>query len=255
MIALLSPAKRIAQNVNFNSAIATIPEYIDKANKLMTIYSGSNVDEIAREMKISYRLAASSINQAYNFSTADNIGVPAILGYDGVAYKKLVAADFTNEDLQYAQAHVRIGSGCYGILKPLDLIKPYRLDFYNHIDGYGRNLQDYWKPYITESIIQDVKNQGGILINAASAETFEAFDIRRLIQNIEVVNIKFMQLTKTDFKCVHSVLAKQSRGSFVKYIIANRIDNIDDLKGFTGMNMRFFPETSDAHNLYFIKQE
>lgn len=253
MLLLLSPAKQIDVNRTGDIPFTTKPVFTEEANELMMSLTGYDVGGIAEIFSISLSLAAKVKRCAYEFSDPEQKSQAAIIAYWGVAYKQLNAQQFSRDDLLYAQEHLRIGSGCYGLLRPFDAIKPYRMEFYTRMHGFGNSMQDFWRDKITREIIKDLHKEGSnILVNIASNETFSSFDIKKLKKEFRIITVSFQKITPEGFKSVSPVLAKQARGLFARYVIQNKIEDISGLSKFKGLDMQYYEEGSTEFNICFV---
>ena len=142
--------------------------------------------------------------------------------------------DFTADDFRYAQEHLRITSFLYGLLRPLDGIKPYRLEGDVCLpEKGGVSMFDYWKPLLTDCFIAEIKRQGGVLVNLASGEMKELFDWKRVEKEVRVVTPEFRIWKDGGLKTV-VIYAKMCRGEMVRYIIKERVDSPEGLRAFHG---------------------
>lgn len=256
MLLLLSPAKQIDVNRTGDIPFTTYPVFAEEANELMLSLTGYDVTDIAEIFSINLPLAVKVKRYAYEFSEPERKSQAAILAYWGVAYKQLNAQLFSRDDLLYAQEHLRIGSGCYGLLRPFDAIKPYRMEFYTRLHGFGNSMQDFWRGKITGEIIKDLRTEGSnILVNIASNETFSSFDLSKLKDECRIITVNFQKITPKGFKSVSPVLAKQARGLFARYVIQNKIEDVSGLCKFEGLNMQYYEEGSTESNISFIHAE
>lgn len=253
MLILLSPAKQIDVNRKGDIPFTAEPVFSKEAGELMLALAGYDVNDIAELFSISLPLAVKVRRYAYEFSDSEYPSQAAILAYWGVAYKQLNAHLLSREDLLYAQEHLRIGSGCYGLLRPFDSIKPYRMEFFTRMHGFGNSMQDFWRDRITGEMINDLHAEGSnILVNIASNETFSSFDIKKLKKECRIITVNFQKITSKGFQSVSPFLAKQARGSFAKYIIKNQINDVRDLRLFSDLNMQYYEEGSTEFNISFV---
>lgn len=253
MILLMSPAKQIDVKRSGDIPFVTSPVFQNEAVDIMLQLTTFDVEDIAEIFSISLQLATAVKRWAYDFVSTDAISQVAILAYWGVAYKSLKAHDFSSDDFEYAQQHLRIGSGNYGILRPLDMIKPYRMEYYTHIDGYGSNMQSYWRQKITDELLNAIRSDDQrILINLSSKETFTSFDIKRISAEAKVVTILFLNIGSKGMKSVPAVLAKQARGALIRFILKNRITEIKDIYSFDECGMTWYEDGTTDEIITFI---
>jgi len=202
--------------------------------------------ELATLMKINDRLAAQNLERNHQWSRPQfqKEAVPALLSYSGEMYKSINPTDFNAEDMDFVQTHVRLLSGLYGILRPMDAILPYRLEMACNIRvGESKNLYAYWSQKITRQLVADLnqrQNQSDagppFLLNLASTEYFKCVKQKDL--GFPILTINFKEHHKNSFKTV-SVFSKQARGLMTRFIIKNRITQKEALKTFTQDGYRF----------------
>ena len=182
-------------------------------------------------MSLSASLSDLNYERYQNFSedyTKEN-AKQAILAFTGDVYRGLEANDFKEKDFDFAQDHVRILSGLYGLIRPLDLIQPYRLEMGTkfEVSAKAKNLYAFWKEKITAQLNEDLG--GDLLINLASNEYFKAVDTKKL--NSDVLTLNFKDNKNGQYKAIMTY-AKLARGYMTNYIVKNKIDKVDDLRGF-----------------------
>mgnify|MGYP001401779250 CR=1 FL=1 len=233
MITILSPAKNLDFKTDSDLDAYSIPEHLDDSRILINELRQLNTKDIKKLMKVSDDIA--NVNFERNLAwktpfTVDN-AKHAIMAFKGQVYIGLDAGSFTGEDHVFAQNHLRILSGLYGILKPLDLIQAYRLEMGTKLKNKkGKNLYEFWGNKITESINTELtKQKDKVLINLASNEYFKAIKSKKV--NGEIITPVFKEQKGNDFKVI-TVYAKTARGLMSKFIIQNKIDNPDDIKAF-----------------------
>ena len=164
---------------------------------------------------------------------------PAAFSYDGMVFQKLAPETFSDDDLRYANEHLTIGSFLYGLLRPLDMINKYRLEGNVELPENGCSMFNYWKPILTEPFIKKVKADDGILVNLASDEFRHIFDWKSIEKELTVISPEFKVEKNGKLKTI-VIYTKMCRGAMSRWIIQNRITDIDMLKtfeyeGFKGM--------------------
>lgn len=164
---------------------------------------------------------------------------PAVFSYDGMVFQKIAPESMSVADLQYANDHLLIGSFLYGLLRPLDLINPYRLEGNVALPGNNfKSMFDFWKPILTNWLIDKVKSDDGILVNLASNEFRDIFDWKSVKRELTVITPDFK--TESDGKLKTIVIyAKMCRGAMTRWIIQNRISSADDLRAFEYENFKW----------------
>ena len=251
---LLSPAKTLDFEKKLDCKTTTKPLFTSESKQLIDCLLSMSKNEIGKLMSISEKLTELNYKRFKDWNEDFNImnSRHAISCFTGDVYKGLNVDDFSIDDLEYSQNHLRILSGLYGLLRPLDLIKAYRLEMGTKLENSeGKNLYQFWNNKITESLNQDFKlTKNKYLVNLASNEYFES--VKKENFKYEIITPKFLDEKKGIYKVV-SFFAKKARGSMASYIIKNRIKSIADLKNFSGLGYKFSPEKSDEINLTFIR--
>ncbi|MEG3585994.1 MAG: peroxide stress protein YaaA [Actinomycetota bacterium] len=257
MIIVVSPAKAL----DFESPLATEKNsdsnHLKKSSELVEVLSNKSPDDLRSLMSISESLADLNFERYQDWSlpfTTDNAR-PAVLSFSGDTYIGLDAvASFSESDYDFAQETLRILSGLYGVLRPLDLIQPYRLEMGTKLETErGSNLYDYWGNTITDSLNKDLDQSPGenVLINLASNEYFKSVRIDQL--QSEIVTPSFLDRKEGgDYKTV-SFYAKRARGSMASWIIRNRISSPKDFSGFSENGYSFCEERSNDISPVFIR--
>ncbi|MGL4912232.1 MAG: YaaA family protein [Romboutsia sp.] len=234
MITIISPTTTMNFNKNINLKKYSEPLFSEDANYIMSILKSLSVDEVSNLMNLSYDLSNLNFNRYYNYSTENNPKCQSILAFDGEVFNCMNVSNFDNNDIVFANNHLKILSGLYGILSPLDLIEPYRLEMKAKlINKNGNNLYKFWKSKITYFIIDELKNhKSKTLINLASSEYVKCIDLKKL-KEYNFIDIVFKEYDPIkDIYKVKGLYAKKARGYMVSYIVKNKIDDLDSLKNF-----------------------
>ena len=254
MLFVLSPAKSLKFDYNINCNLATIPEFIDDCQILIGQLKKLKTDDLAKLMKLSDKLAELNFQRYQNFNFPFNPAnsKQALLVFDGDVYKSIDIRNYNYQDFTFAQRHLRILSGLYGILKPMDLIQAYRLEMgTNFKNSRGKNLYDFWQDKITESINNQLKHhREQVLINLASDEYFKVVKADKI--KGQVINIIFKEKKGDKYKVI-GLLAKRARGLMANYIVKNRINSSYNVKAFNGGGYEFRSEFSDQNNWHFYR--
>ena len=254
MLLLISPSK----TQEFNGKTIehwTLPLFLSQAEELATILAGLTVEELAALMKISPRLAEVTFQryQSMSFPFTSENSRQALLMFRGTQFSPIQVSKYTDEDFHFAQDHLRIFSGLYGLLRPLDLIQPYRLEMATRlVTDKGKNLYNYWRDMITShlrSLVADDNN--GILVNLASEEYFKVVRPRELDCPILKISFKEIKNGKARVIAMH---AKRARGMMVDYVITGRITNPELLKKFTRDGYNYCRELSTTEHWVFTRQ-
>ena len=245
MLIVISPAKTLDFETPAPFKTAMQPIFLEQSQQLIEILREFDPQQISALMRISPKLGELNWQRFHEWSppfTARN-AKPALLAFRGDVYTGLDADSFSKADRDYAQKHLRILSGLYGVLKPLDLMQPYRLEMGTTLaNAAGRNLYEFWGDQITDALNVELEQQKkSVLINLASEEYFKAVRPKKLAA--EVVTPLFKERKGGDYKIV-SFYAKKARGLMSAYILRNRINRIDDIKAFDREGYRFNSDLS-----------
>jgi cytoplasmic iron level regulating protein YaaA (DUF328/UPF0246 family) len=233
MLLLISPAKTLNTDPS-NLSDFSIPTRLKESEELVKILKKYKKDDLMKLMDVSEKIAELNVQRFKNFRQPFNLenAKQAILAFDGDVYDGLSANDFTEEDFSFSQSHLRILSGLYGVLKPLDLMQAYRLEMGSSLkNNKGKNLYQFWGEKITEELNKTIKeNNFETVINLASNEYWSAVNPKKL--NARVIEIQFKELKGSVFKVV-SFNAKKARGTMCRHIIKNRINNPEELLNYS----------------------
>jgi len=254
MIILLSPAKRLDFKGKVPDVKLTRPAFKEKAAELAGIMKKKSPGELMDLQGISRGLAELNYGRFQEWKPSGENGEshPAVFAFRGDAYQGLSAEDFSADDLEYAQGHLRILSGLYGMLRPLDLIMPYRLEMGTSLQGKGfTDLYDYWKDNLTEALAALLKEEGsGILVNLASDEYFNAIDTKKL--DVKVIKPVFKEFRNGKYMFL-SYYGKRARGMMTSYLVRDRVENLEGLKGFREEKYLFDENLSDSGVFVFTR--
>ncbi len=252
MIAILSPAKSLDFEKQFDIKSANT-RFNDETQQLIDVLKTKSEEEVQELMSISDKLAQLNVERYDNFKKRiPKHAKQAALAFQGDVYQGLEAEDFSQEEHDYAQQHIRILSGLYGLLRPLDLIQPYRLEMGTKLKtDKGNNLYDFWGDKITDQLKKDIKSQGDkILINLASNEYFKSINKKEFKKDFKIVDVEFKDFKNGKYKII-SFFAKKARGLMARYIVKNQIEKIEDLKGFDLDGYSFDAQDSTDSKLAF----
>lgn len=254
MIAVVSPAK----NLDFKSEISfkgTQPRLMEHTNELIDVMRQRSVEDVSELMSISKQLAGLNVHRYKIFEAVhtDENARPSALAFNGDVYQGLQAASFDEAKMDFAQQHLRILSGLYGLLRPLDLIQPYRLEMGTRLafDDY-KTLYQFWDTKILDLLVSDLKEQGDdIILNLASNEYFKSVDKKDI--PARVITVDFKDFKNGKYKVV-SFYAKKARGLMSRFMIENQITDPNDLRGFDYEGY-YFDEAASSENLLAFKRE
>nr|WP_323782178.1 peroxide stress protein YaaA [Amylibacter sp.] len=251
MLAVLSPAKKLNFDQPENDLIETLPDFQSDANRLAQFAKKLSVSDLRGLMHISEDLAKLNKARFDGFSkesTPEN-SKQAMFAFAGDTYTGLDSASFDAADCDYAQGHLRILSGLYGLLRPMDRIQPYRLEMGSRLaNKSGPTLYAYWDKKLTKAL--DDASQGNVVVNLASAEYFKAANEKAMAS--PVVTPSFKEDRNGELKMI-GFFAKQARGAMARYIVKNRVKTVEGLKDFDLDGYKFQPSLSDDKTLSFTR--
>jgi len=256
MITILSPAKTLDFNRDYKIEKYTEPLFKKEAFQLIKELRRYSPEELSGLMKINQELSELNFFRNMEFDIDHNLSnaKQAALTFHGAVYQGLRAEGFNEEQFDYAQEHLRILSGLYGVLRPLDIIQAFRLEMGIKLKNRkGKDLYDFWKVKITDYFNKEMisqKNQ--TLINLASNEYFTAIDTKNFNGNI--ITPVFKEYKQGKYKVI-AIYAKRARGLMAKYIIENKIDSVEGLKGFEEEGYVFEEGMSNDRELIFTRNK
>jgi uncharacterized protein len=253
MLVVLSPAKKLNENHPVLEN-ATIPQFVTEAEKLINNLKKYTPKKLSKLMSLSNALSELNVDryQNWNVKHDEETAKTAVLIFDGEVYSGLEADKFTKKQLEYTQNHLRVLSGLYGILKPLDLVHPYRLEMGTKLKtGRKNNLYEFWGDKIVNEINTLLANQQqSILVNLASTEYFKVVNTKKLKGT--VITPVFKDFNNGKYKVV-MVYAKKARGMMANYIIKNKIEKVEELEGFNSDGYCFNQAASTNNELVFLR--
>lgn len=239
MLTFISCAKTMTARSSVRVPFTTVPPFETAAKEHALNLSQFSTQELEKLLRINSKLAATNYLRYQDFCSDETPALPALLSYTGMVFKRINPKDFSEDDFRYAQEHLLITSFLYGLLRPLDAIKNYRLEGDVKLPELGGiSFFDYWKPKLTDFFIDTIRKQGGILINLASGEMKDLFDWEKVNREVQVITPEFHTWKNGKLATV-VVYAKMCRGEMTRFILKNRIENPEDLKGFEWEGFRF----------------
>ncbi|MEM6579016.1 MAG: peroxide stress protein YaaA [Pseudomonadota bacterium] len=250
MLVVVSPAKKL--DMSPASGIRTTqPAFLERAEELAALARGLSAQQLRKLMQISEALAQLNVERFAQFGDMDR--KPAALAFAGDTYTGLEAASLDPDEMTWAQEHLRILSGLYGLLRPLDEIEPYRLEMGSRMKTpRGKTLYDYWGHTLSEALNEQARaTESAVLVNCASQEYFGA--VPRDILDVPVVTPVFKERRDGQLKII-SFFAKQARGAMARFIVQNRLNNPKDLKDFDTGGYAFEPKESDENSYVFSRE-
>ena len=256
MLVLLSPAKKLDYDSPVRTTKHTQPLFVAQAQGLIDVLRQKSATQIADLMSLSDALARLNVEryQAWEPKFTQTNARQAVLAFNGDVYEGLEAGALSDEQLDWTQEHVAILSGLYGVLRPLDLMQPYRLEMGTKLaTDKGKNLYDYWGTEISEYLNQRLAQQGSdVIVNLASEEYFKSVNQKAL--KARVLQCVFQDEKNGAWKII-SFYAKRARGLMARYIIEHRIEEPGQLTGFNVDGYAFHPETSSDLKFVFRRAE
>lgn len=255
MLAVISPAKKLDFDTDVALGDFSQPDFLDQSEKLVAQARKLSRRDLAGMMGISDKLADLNYQRFQSFQTPFDLGNArqAALVFNGDTYIGLRAKDLSEADMKYAQDHLRILSGLYGVLRPLDLIQPYRLEMGSKFRTKGAdNLYEFWDGRLAEALNEAVAGQNDpTIVNLASNEYFKAVDRNTL--TAPVITPVFKEVKQGVAK-VLGMFAKRARGAMARYMIVNRIDKPDGLKQFAEDGYEYRPDLSDGDTWVYTRE-
>ncbi len=255
MLLVISPAKSLDFSIQKNIEGTSIPPFLNESKLLVERLRQFRTEELSKLMNISAKLAELNYERFVKWHLPFNLdnAKPAIFVFKGDVYQGMDIESFSNEDIEFANRHLRILSGLYGVLKPLDLIQEYRLEMGTKLENRkGKNLYEFWGDKITTEINKAIEQSSGekVLINLASNEYFKSIQKKKL--NYEVITPVFKDYKNGQYKII-SFFAKKARGMMSRFIIQNKIEKAEDIKAFNLADYHFNQELSKDKEWVFTR--
>ena len=254
MLMVISPAKTLDYETPPATARFTLPQYLDHSQVLIEQLRELSPQQIGELMHLSDKLSGLNAARFGSWTpafTPEN-AKQALLAFKGDVYTGLNAVDFNEDDFDYAQTHLRMLSGLYGLLRPLDLMMPYRLEMGTKLTNpRGKDLYAFWGTRISEWLNEALAEQGDdVLLNLASNEYFSA--VKKSALNARIINTEFKDLKNGQHKII-SFYAKKARGMMSRFVIKERINTPEHLKQFDAQGYRYSAEQSKPDLLVFLR--
>jgi cytoplasmic iron level regulating protein YaaA (DUF328/UPF0246 family) len=256
MLIVLSPAKSLDYKTPVKVKAPTVPEFVSESAKLIADLKKLAPQEVAKLMSLSDQLAVLNVGRyrdwSKNFTQANS--KPAIYAFDGDVYDGFDVKSLDAKTVAYAQDHIRILSGLYGALRPLDLMQAYRLEMGTTFkNARGKDLYAFWGSRVTDSLKKVLeKDKKPVLLNLASEEYFKVLQPKEL--GCPVIAPVFQDAKDGKYKII-SFFAKRARGLMARYVVENRISDPADLRGFNLDGYRYYPADSKADKPIFRRAE
>ncbi len=255
MLMVVSPAKKLDYDSDLPTDQYTQPRFLEDARELIDQLKELEPHEVSNLMGLSEQLGelnAQRYQEWHTPFTPENAR-PAVLSFHGDVYQGMQPHKFSEKDFDFAQQHLRILSGLYGVLRPLDLMQPYRLEMGTKLETTrGKDLYAFWREQVTESLNSELAADDGVLLNLASNEYFKAIDKKKL--NARVITPQFKDWKNGQYKMI-SFYAKKARGMMAAYVIRNHLTDPEDVKGFDTDGYTFNEELSKGDDWVFTRDE
>ena len=255
MLMVISPAKSLDYETPPVIDAHTQPDYLKQSKQLITRLKKLAPQQVSQLMDISDNLAALNVARYAEWKppfTPDN-AKQAVLAFNGDVYDGLKATDFNQGEFEYTQRHLRILSGLYGVLKPLDLMQPYRLEMGTRLDtAKAKDLYGFWGGTVTKKLNELLEEQEApVLVNLASEEYFKVVQPKSV--KARIVTPVFEDHKNGQYKII-SFFAKKARGMMVRYAVKNNVKSVEDLKDFDYEGYAFTPKASKADTWVFRRK-
>ena len=256
MLIVISPAKTLDYETPPKTKVFTTPDYLGHSQQLINRLRNFSSLDISDLMKVSAKIADLNFDRYESWKkpfTTKN-AKQSILAFKGDVYTGLNAETFKSDDFKFAQNHLRVLSGLYGLLRPLDLMQPYRLEMGTKLEtDKGKNLYEFWGSDITEGLNKQLKKiKSNTLINLASNEYFKSVKTKEL--NAEIITPAFKEYKNGEYKMI-GIYAKKARGLLSRYIIENKLNDPEDIKSFNEEGYRFSKQLSKGNNWVFTRKQ
>ena len=256
MLALISPAKTLDYESALPTDKNTLPRLLDHSQELIDVSRKLSASDIANLMQVSEKIANLNVARFKDWQSDLDFSNSrqALFAFKGDVYTGLDAYSFNDQQFDYAQQHLRMLSGLYGLLRPLDLMMPYRLEMGTKLqNSRGHNLYEFWGDQITQMLNHDLESaQSELLVNLASDEYYKSVKENKI--QAQIIKPVFLDQKNGKYKVI-SFYAKKARGLMARHIIENKIDQIEALKSFNTDGYYFDAGKSNAVELVFMLDE
>jgi len=254
MILLISPAKTLDMQAVYPAIETTQARYLDDSAELIQQLQTLSSDELRSLMGISEKLAVLNYQRFQEWTREQSKDFcPALFAFQGEVYQGIGADTFNEADIVFAQQHLRILSGLYGILRPLDGMQAYRLEMGTKlVNARGKHLYDFWGAKITEAIVQDLGDDKTPVVNLASNEYFKA--VKAKLLKAAIITPIFKDAKNGQYKII-SFYAKKARGLMVAYAVKHKITQVESLKAFDSAGYYYSESESSATEWVFLRDE
>lgn len=256
MLIVISPAKTLDYETVPKTKVFTTPDYLAQSQQLINRLRNFSSLDISDLMKVSAKIADLNFERYETWKKPFTVknAKQSILAFKGDVYTGLDAESFKADDFKFAQNHLRVLSGLYGLLRPLDLMQPYRLEMGTKLKtDLGKNLYEFWGSDITDGLNKQLKKiKSNYLINLASVEYFKSVKTKEI--NAEIITPAFKEFKNGDYKII-GIYAKKARGLLSRYIIQNKLNDPEDIKSFDEEGYRFNKTLSKGNDFVFTRKQ
>jgi cytoplasmic iron level regulating protein YaaA (DUF328/UPF0246 family) len=253
MLTVISPAKRL-ELTPVDMSAATEPAFQKDAHTLVKAARKLSYSDLQKRMSISEPLAKLNVQRfkAFAENPSEDVVKPAALAFAGDTYQGLEAGTLDEDDMAFAQRRLRILSGLYGLLRPMDRIQPYRLEMGSRlVTRRAETLYEYWGSKIAKALNAEGEAEGTkLLLNCASQEYFGSVDRKAL--KLDVIEPVFLE-RKDGVEKIVSFYAKKARGAMARFVIESRVETTEELKEFSADGYVYQPEASEGRRLVFVR--
>jgi len=249
---VISPAKSLNYESELPTSLSTQSCFLSESQQLNSLLKKKSAKTLSALMHISPNLGQLNYerNQEWSIPFTSKNARPAIYAFNGDVYRGIEAYTISDSKLERLQDSVRIISGLYGLLKPLDLIQPYRLEMGTKFPvGKSKNLYEFWRKKVTNAL-NDELNDDELFVNLASQEYFKAIDTKVL--KVPVIHVDFKEFKNGQYKTI-AIFAKLARGFMTRFIIENAVETVDELKTFTTEGYAYHSNLSNDTKLVFTR--
>ncbi len=254
MLLLLSPAKTLDCSPAKLSSF-TQPVFLEQTRQLISVLRKLSQSQIQDLMRVSSKIATLNYKRFQEFQTpfSKENSRQALLAFKGDVYRPIAVEDFSEEDLQFSQERVRILSGLYGLLRPLDLIQPYRLEMGSKLKIAGaKSLYDFWAENLTSELDSQLQAyREKVVVNLASQEYFKS--VRPTNLSAQVLSIGFKEKRENGYQTI-GLMAKRARGMMTRFVVQNRISQVEDLKDFRESGYEYRSDLSSDTQWTFVRE-
>lgn len=254
MIITLSPAKMMKFGTLQQNVPMTEPLFQNERDEVIKLLQQLSYDDMMKLMHINRKLADTVFPQIQSFFSPTVRKAAACVAYNGMAYKGLDCNTFTKKDVNFAQQHLLITSAVYGFLRPLDEVRPYRLEMQAELSNpLGNNMYAYWQDKLTQYLSRRLQSDDNVWLNLSSDEYVKVICRQNLPKDVIIITPRFLQINHDGGYRQVIVHTKKARGLMARFVIQNRLTNIDDLQAFNLEGYMYLPQLSKKNEPTFVR--